>query len=156
MFIALSSVNAATESFGQRVSTGLGNLVLGMLVVFAVLTILWIVLEIVGKIFAKSDAKAKAAKEAEKAEKRNSLKTYAMKSGFISEEEISENSEIAEMVENLNEAGIKAIIAERFMASLSSKVETSSVETASAVSVDLNSEEDENNILINPVQAYLN
>ena len=94
--------------------------------------------------------------EAEKAEKRNGLKTYAMKSGFISEEEISENSEIAEMVENLNEAGIKAIIAERFMASLSSKVEISSVETASAVSVDLNSEEDENNILINPVQAYLN
>ena len=94
--------------------------------------------------------------EAEKTEKRNNLKTYAMKSGFISEEEISENAEIAEMVENLNEAGIKAIIAERFMASLSGKVETSSVETASAVSVDLNSEEDENNISINPVQAYLN
>ena len=94
--------------------------------------------------------------EAEKAEKKNNLKTYAMKSGFISEEEMSENAEIAEMVENLNEAGIKAIIAERFMASLSGKVETSSVETASAVSVDLNSEEDENNISINPVQAYLN
>ncbi len=94
--------------------------------------------------------------EAEKAEKRNNLKAYAMKSGFISEEEISENAEIAEMVENMNEAGIKAIIAERFMASLSGKVETSSVETASAVSVDLNSEEDENNISINPVQAYLN
>ena len=74
----------------------------------------------------------------------------------ISEEEMSENAEIAEMIENLNEAGIKAIIAERFMASLSGKVETSSVETASAVSVDLNSEEDENNISINPVQAYLN
>jgi hypothetical protein len=42
------------------------------------------------------------------------------------------------------------------MASLSGKIETSSVETASAVSVDLNSEEDENNISINPVQAYLN
>lgn len=94
--------------------------------------------------------------EAEKVEKKNNLKTYAMKSGFISEEEMSENAEIAEMVENLNEAGIKAIIAERFMASLSGKVETSSVETASAVSVDLNSEEDENNISINPVQAYLN
>ncbi len=94
--------------------------------------------------------------EAEKAEKKNNLKAYAMKSGFISEEEMSENAEIAEMVENLNEAGIKAIIAERFMASLSGKVETSSVETASAVSVDLNSEEDENNISINPVQAYLN
>lgn len=94
--------------------------------------------------------------EAEKAEKKNNLKAYAMKSGFISEEEISENAEIAEMVESLNEAGIKAIIAERFMASLSGKVETSSVETASAVSVDLNSEEDENNISINPVQAYLN
>lgn len=94
--------------------------------------------------------------EAEKTEKRNNLKAYAMKSGFVSEEEIGENAEIAEMIENLNEAGIKAIIAERFMASLSGKVETSSVETASAVSVDLNSEEDENNILINPVQAYLN
>ena len=94
--------------------------------------------------------------EAEKVEKKNNLKTYAMKSGFISEEEMSENAEIAEMVENLNEAGIKAIIAERFMASLSGKVETSSVETASTVSVDLNSEENENNISINPVQAYLN
>ena len=92
----------------------------------------------------------------EKVEKKNNLKAYAMKSGFISEEEMSENAEIAEMIENLNEAGIKAIIAERFMASLSGKVETSSVETASAVSVDLNSEEDENNISINPVQAYLN
>ncbi len=105
------------------------------------------------------DAADKAAlekAEAEKTEKRNNLKAYAMKSGFISEEEIGENAEIAEMVENLNEAGIKAIIAERFMASLSGKVETSSVETASAVSVDLNSEEDENNISINPVQAYLN
>lgn len=94
--------------------------------------------------------------EAEKAEKKNNLKAYAMKSGFVSEEEIGENAEIAEMIENLNEAGIKAIIAERFMASLSGKVEGSSVETASAVSVDLNSEENENNISINPIQAYLN
>lgn len=72
MLTALSTTVTATpateevvENFGQRLVTGLGNLVLGMIVVFAVLTILWLILEVVGKIFAKSDAKAAAKKAAE-------------------------------------------------------------------------------------------
>lgn len=65
MLTALSTTTQVVESLGQRVTTGLGNLVLGMLVVFAVLTVLWLILEIVGKIFAKSDAKATAKKAAE-------------------------------------------------------------------------------------------
>lgn len=73
MLTALSTTITATptaeevvETFGQRVATGLGNLALGMLVVFSVLTILWLVLEVSGKIFAKSDAKAAGKKAAEK------------------------------------------------------------------------------------------
>ena len=53
------------ESFVQRVGTGLGNLALGMIIVFSVLTILWLVVELVGKLFAKSDAKAAAKKKTE-------------------------------------------------------------------------------------------
>jgi len=94
--------------------------------------------------------------EAEKTEKKNALKAYAMKSGFISESEINENAEIAEMIENLNEAGIKAIIAERFMASLNNDIDVSSKEETSSISVDLSSVDDDRNITINPVRAYLN
>ena len=71
MFTALATVTPtapvteAAENLGQRVATGLGNLVLGMLVIFAVLTILWLVIELVGKIFAKNDAKAAMKKKAE-------------------------------------------------------------------------------------------
>ena len=68
--------------------------------------------------------------EKETAEKRENLKGYAIKSGFISEDEISSVDEIKNCVENVDEKGLKAIIAERFMKSLDNKtdVETSSIE----------------------------
>ena len=68
--------------------------------------------------------------EKETAEKRENLKGYAIKSGFISEDEISSVDEIKNCVENVDEKGLKAIIAERFMKSLDNKtdVETSTLE----------------------------
>ena len=68
--------------------------------------------------------------EKETAEKRENLKGYAIKSGFISEDEISSVDEIKNCVENVDEKGLKAIIAERFMKSLDKQpdVETSSLE----------------------------
>ena len=66
--------------------------------------------------------------EAEQADKIESLKQYAMKSGFISEEEVNaSDTEISTMISELNESAIKAVIAERFMDSLKTEktVETS-------------------------------
>lgn len=66
--------------------------------------------------------------EAEQAEKIESLKRYAMKSGLISEEEVNaSDTEISTMISELNESAIKAVIAERFMDSLKTEktVETS-------------------------------
>jgi hypothetical protein len=67
--------------------------------------------------------------EKETAEKRENLKGYAIKSGFITENEVSSVEEIKNCIENVDEKGLKAIIAERFMKSLDNKtdVETSSV-----------------------------
>lgn len=66
--VASTAAEEVKASFSERVATGLGNLVLGMLVVFAVLTVLWLVLEFVGRLFANADKKA-AAKKAEEAAK---------------------------------------------------------------------------------------
>lgn len=51
-------------------------------------------------------------------EKVKALEEYAVKSGFITSEEISQDGDIKSMISELNEAGIKQVIAERFMASL--------------------------------------
>lgn len=61
--------------------------------------------------------------------KRENLKNYAVKSGFISEDEVSSVDEIKNCIDNVDEKGLKAIIAERFMKSLDNKsnVETSSI-----------------------------
>lgn len=70
---------------------------------------------------------------AEKAEKVEALRKYAIESKLISEAEVSEGGELADMVNELNENGIKTVIAERYMAGCS-KVETSTrtVETSSS------------------------
>lgn len=67
--------------------------------------------------------------EKEISEKRENLKNYAVKSGFISEDEVSSVDEIKNCIDNVDEKGLKAIIAERFMKSLDNKpnVETSSI-----------------------------
>lgn len=54
--------------------------------------------------------------EAERHEKRENLKAYALRSGLISAKDC-ESDEIAQMLDNLDEAGIKQEIASRYMAS---------------------------------------
>ena len=56
--------------------------------------------------------------EAEKQSKISALTQYALKSGFVTSEEISDDESIKSMISELNEAGIKQLIADRFMASL--------------------------------------
>lgn len=67
----------------------------------------------------------------ELSEKQNTLKDYAKKSGFITDEEIESSEDIKVLIENVDEAGIKAIIAERFMKSLEENKEKE-VETSAA------------------------
>lgn len=74
--------------------------------------------------------------EAETATKRELLKKFAIDSKFISETEISSDESIKICIDNVDEKGIKAIIAERFVKSLDVKNETptiKSVETSSVI-----------------------
>ena len=90
---------------------------------------------------------------AEKQAKITALGQYAVKSGFVTSEEISEDGEIKTMISELNEAGIKQLIADRFMASLqqekSSEVEIASVTEESVPQTVLENGDDdaEGNIL---------
>ena len=68
---------------------------------------------------------------AEKQAKITALEQYATKSGFVTSEEISNDGEIKTMISELNEAGIKQLIADRFMASLQQD-KPAEVEVASA------------------------
>ncbi len=68
---------------------------------------------------------------AEKQAKITALEQYATKSGFVTSEEISEDGEIKTMIAELDEAGIKQLIADRFMASLQQD-KPAEVEVASA------------------------
>ena len=59
----------------------------------------------------------KAEKEAELAQKKEDLKVLATKGGYITVEDL-ETPEISEMIDNLNEQGIKCLIAEKVIAKL--------------------------------------
>ena len=61
------------------------------------------------------------------AEKQESLRQYALNSKLIEEKELSENEDIKKMIEELNESGIKVLIADRIVEKV--KVETSTLET---------------------------
>lgn len=103
--------------------------------------------------------KERADKEAkELAEKQESLKSYAIKSNLISEEECN-SGDIHTMISELDEAGIKNIIATRFMDSLNSEVKTSEVNTSEksddGVIVSSRLEDDEEQITLNPIKAFL-
>ena len=65
----------------------------------------------------KVEASELAEKEAELAQKKEDLKAYATKSGFLTVEDL-ETPEIAELIENLDEKSIKVIIAEKVIAKL--------------------------------------
>ena len=86
-----------------------------------------------------ADVAEQARIEAETASKRESLKEYASKSGLISDEEFSSDETIKNCIENVDEAGIKAIIAERFVASLDKNenvIETSQVKNVDSKEVE--------------------
>lgn len=52
---------------------------------------------------------------AEIAEKKENLREYAISSGLIKKEEVCAGGELAQLIESDDEAGIKSVIAERFM-----------------------------------------
>lgn len=80
--------------------------------------------------------------EAETKEKRTTLVASITKSGFITEDEIEASEELKGYVENLDEKSLKAIVAERFIASLDSTKEEDTVcastESQETASVNLN------------------
>lgn len=78
----------------------------------------------------------------ELSEKRETLKTYALKSGLIAEAELSENQALAEAMSSLNKEAIDIVIAERFMQKQEST--KPSVEAASVAHIRTNFESDGN------------
>lgn len=89
----------------------------------------------------KVDAIEKAEKEAQFEKDKKELSNYALSSGYITQEELDTSEEIQGYIENLDKASIKALIADRVVASLSNK--TQEVETSTA-----NAEDDETNVNI--------
>lgn len=75
--------------------------------------------------------------EKELAEKQNNLKKYAIKSGYITLDEINTSEEIKKLIDAVDENGVKAIIVDRLMAQKSdndivvSETETKTTEVAS-------------------------
>ena len=110
------------------------------------------------KIAAEQAALEKA--EAEKAEKIAQLKAYAIKSTHISVEECESDETISKMIAELDENGIKRVIAERFMSSLQKEEEKPTVETSSAkqpvsIKTNLNSSDDADAVPLNPVKVFI-
>ena len=103
--------------------------------------------------------KAEAEKlEAERQSKVSALEQYALKSGFVTSEEISEDGDIKTMISELNEVGIKQLIADRFMASLQSEkpaeVEVSETKTepeTAELNLEISDDED-----VSILSAYIN
>ena len=68
---------------------------------------------------AAKEAAERAEKEriaAEIAEKKDNLRKYAVSSGLIQDTEVADGGELAQLIDAGDEAGIKNVIAERFMA----------------------------------------
>lgn len=85
-------------------------------------------------------------KEAELAEKREQLKTYATKGGYIKKEELETSEEIKSAIAEVDEAKIKGIIADRIIAELDkkdskdSKTETSESQVETSATKNLNTD----------------
>ena len=88
--------------------------------------------------------KAEAEKAAaELAQKKEDLRQYAISSKMITEAEVSEGGNYASLIENLDETGIKSVIAERCVeaakkASAEKKIETSEVHKSESIKLNLN------------------
>ena len=65
--------------------------------------------------------------EKELAEKQENLKKYAVKSGYITLDEVETSEEIKKLIDTVDENGIKAIIVDRLMAQKNDTVNTSEV-----------------------------
>ena len=80
---------------------------------------------------------------AELAQKKEDLRQYAISSKMITEAEVSEGGNYASLIENLDETGIKSVIAERCVeaakkASAEKKIETSEVHKSESIKLNLN------------------
>lgn len=88
--------------------------------------------------------KAEAEKAAaELAQKKENLRQYALSSKMITEAEVSEGGNYASLIENLDETGIKSVIAERCVeaakkAHTEKKIETSEVHKLESIKLNLN------------------
>lgn len=88
--------------------------------------------------------KAEAEKAAaELAQKKEDLRQYALSSKIITEAEVSEGGNYASLIENLDETGIKNVIAERCVeaakkAPAEKKIETSEVHKSESIKLNLN------------------
>jgi hypothetical protein len=84
---------------------------------------------------------------AEQTEKKNTLIATVVKSGFITKEEIETSEELKAYVDSFDAKSLKAIVAERLIASLNNKqeqvVDTASTEEKEVASTNLNNVEDE-------------
>lgn len=98
---------------------------------------------------------AKAEKEKlEKEEKKAELSAYALRSKFISQDELDNDEEIKAMISELNESGIKQVIATRFMESLNDDKEEKDIQTKTSEKIEVNLNEDK--IEVNPISLYIN
>ena len=80
---------------------------------------------------------------AELAQKKEDLRQYAISSKMITEAEVSEGGDYASLIENLDETGIKSVIAERCVeaakkAPAEKKIETSEVHKPESIKLNLN------------------
>lgn len=88
--------------------------------------------------------KAEAEKAAaELAQKKEDLRQYALSSKMITEAEVSDGGNYASLIENLDETGIKSVIAERCVeaakkAPVEKKIETSEVHKPESIKLNLN------------------
>ena len=88
--------------------------------------------------------KAEAEKAAaELAQKKEDLRQYALSSKMITEAEVSDGGNYASLIENLDETGIKNVIAERCVeaakkAPAEKKIETSEVHKSESIKLNLN------------------
>lgn len=92
------------------------------------------------------EAAQRVVQEQEIAEKKEKLKVIASKGGYITCDEIETSEEIKEMIESLDEKGIKALIAERFIKKLEETpavIETSSKNEGEASNAKKNINNDE-------------
>ena len=87
----------------------------------------------------------KAEKEAQIAKDKKELSEYALSSGHITEDELETSEEIKGYIENLDKASIKALIADRVVASLTNKA-TKEIETSET---NIENDKTEPNIQIN-------